>query len=261
MIRSSYFQVYGSADPESWRYRLNLPAPSSGLETIWADATDVIHLKYTTDKSRPWRGLSFIHKAATSGKLLAGLENLLANEASATSGHILAFPSGSLGEAEQGKKKSALNTLLSKLKASRGGTTAFQMASEPMALDSTKTAKVGVQNYRIGMETPQQITELRGPLRLSILAAAGIPPSLVSSDSATNTREAFRLFVYSRVMPLARVVATELSLKMNDKIMFNFSALKASDVSGRSRSYKALIDAGMPAAQAGIVAGVTGEAE
>ena len=97
LVRSSYQTVYGGFDEADWFYQLNLPAPSSGLQTVFSEAENVLHPKYSVDRSRPWRGIGPLGRAVQSGKLLAALESMLSNEAAATSGYLLSFPSGSLG--------------------------------------------------------------------------------------------------------------------------------------------------------------------
>ena len=111
LVRSSYQTVYGGFDEADWYYQLNLPAPSSGLQTVFSESANVIHPKYSVDRSRPWRGIGPLGHAFQSGKLLAALENLLSTEAAATSGYLLAFPSGSLGgdAAEKRNPPSALS--------------------------------------------------------------------------------------------------------------------------------------------------------
>ena len=259
LIRSSYFQVYGEYDPETWRYRLNLPAPTSGLKTLWADETDVIHLKYSSEKQRPWRGVGPVQKATTSGKLLAALEQMLGNEAAATSGYLLAFPSGSLGGTEGEKKKSALGSILQGLKNSKGGTAGIQLGAEPMDLEATKTAKPGIQSVRVGMDVPEAVAELREPVRLSVLSACGIPPGFTSAQSATNMRESYRVWVFSRILPLAKIVQAELSRKLNEEIELNFEDLAAADTQGRSRAFKSLVDGGMNEEIAARICGFSGE--
>ena len=125
-----------------------------------------------------------------------------------------------------------------------------------------KTAKPGLDVTRIGADFPTAVAELREPVRLSVLACCGIPAAFSTSQTSTNWRESFRSFVFARVMPLSEIIAEELSVKLDERISFDFDALSAADVQGRSRAYKSLIDGGMPAAHAAMICGFSrGEKE
>ena len=89
-----------------------------------------------------------------------------------------------------------------------------------------------------------------------VLGACGIPPSLVGKDTSTATREAFRIFVFSRILPLAKKVSHELGMKLNEPgLSLDFADLAAADIAGRARSYKALIESDMPASHAAAIVG------
>ena len=75
-------------------------------------------------------------------------------------------------------------------------------------------------------------------------AACGVPMSLIDPASAASNREGFRQFLFGSVLPLARLVETELSEKLGGTITLSFKRLMASDTQGRARSVKALVDSG-----------------
>ena len=57
--------------------------------------------------------------------------------------------------------------------------------------------------------------------------------------------------------PVARVVASELGAKLDvPGLAFDFSALFASDLQGRSRAMKALVQSGLPLADAVSLTGL-----
>ena len=81
----------GGADPRSWHYSLELPGPS-GNETRSLPAEGVVHSRYSTLPSTPWRGQGPFQSASLTGALLANLEKTLAAEAGAPSGYVLPTP-------------------------------------------------------------------------------------------------------------------------------------------------------------------------
>ena len=100
--------------------------------------------------------------------------------------------------------------------------------------------------------------ELRTQSALDVLAACGVPASLVvASADGTGQREAWRRFVLASVVPLARSVTTELRVKLDSPMLsLGFSSLYGHDLSGRARALAALVTAGVPLAEAQTIAGL-----
>ena len=57
-------------------------------------------------------------------------------------------------------------------------------------------------------------------------------------------------------IPVAKMVAQELSEKLETAVSLDLSALHASDIQGRARSFKSLVDGGMPIAEAVSLTGL-----
>ena len=132
------------------------------------------------------------------------------------------------------------------------------MGAEPMDLESKSTARPGITKTRIGADFPEAVAELREPVRLSVLGCCGIPPAFSSGQSATTMRESYRIFIFARVLPLAKIVSHELSKKLNEKISLNFDDLAAADTQGRARAFKSLVDGGMNENHAAMICGFEG---
>ena len=94
---------------------------------------------------------------------------------------------------------------------------------------------------------------------MSILSACGIPVDLVSKSEGTASREAFRRFLHTSIDPVARLVAQELSEKLETDVTLDLSSLHASDVQGRARAFQSLVGGGMPIAEAAAVTGLIGD--
>ena len=56
-IEASTWDIEGGADPDTWRYRLDLSGPSS-TETVTRSRAAVLHFRLNGDPRTPWRGLS-----------------------------------------------------------------------------------------------------------------------------------------------------------------------------------------------------------
>ena len=113
------------------------------------------------------------------------------------------------------------------------------------------------QSRRIGISPPAEVVDLRSSAGLSILAACGIPIPLVAekSDSA-SLREAMRQLVYMSIMPVARIIERELQRVLELELRLDFAALNAADIMGRARSFKSLVDGGLPIPEARSLTGM-----
>ena len=74
---------------------------------------------------------------------------------------------------------------------------------------------VDLKAQRIGPEPTAAQVELFKVSREDVLAACGINPSLVMDAQGTAQREAYRQFLFGTVAPLGRMVAAELSEKLD----------------------------------------------
>ena len=97
------------------------------------------------------------------------------------------------------------------------------------------------------------------PLTGLKLRACGIPVELISKGEGTASREARRRLLHGTIDPVARIVAQELSAKLETDVTLDLSALHASDVQGRARAFSSLVSAGLPIAESASVTGLIGE--
>ena len=90
-----------------------------------------------------------------------------------------------------------------------------------------------------------------------ILAAAGCPSSLLLRADGTLAREEMRRFLHSTISPVARTIAGELADKLDTpNLALDFSALFASDLSGRARAFGSMVLGGMAVERAAALAGL-----
>ena len=83
----------GSAEHESWTYRLTLPGPSI-TTTVRASAEQVVHIRQNSDPTCPWRGRSALEVAQSSGVLAATLVHALSAEGEVPITRIIPQPPG-----------------------------------------------------------------------------------------------------------------------------------------------------------------------
>ena len=90
------------------------------------------------------------------------------------------------------------------------------------------------------------------------LARWGCPISLLTDADGVSQRESWRRFIWGSCAPLSRIIGHELSAKLDlrDGLKFDWSALYASDITGRAAATRRLVEAGMPIAEAASITGL-----
>ena len=78
----------------------------------------------------------------------------------------------------------------------------------------------------------------------------------MDKSEGTGQREGFRRLLHSTVMPLAKIVSEELTLKFETPISLSFDGLFAADLAGRARAFQSLVGGGMAVEKAAALAGL-----
>ena len=109
---------------------------------------------------------------------------------------------------------------------------------------------------RIGADPPAALVTQEERASMEVYAACGVPPALFAVGEGTAQRERYRRFLHGTVAPLARIVAAELSAKLDGDVVLNFDSLFAADLSGRARAFQSLVKGGIAPDRAAGLAGL-----
>ena len=120
-------------------------------------------------------------------------------------------------------------------------------------------AKVDLKTQRFGAEPPASLVELLSASSQEVYSACGFNSALWGGSQAAGTREAWRLALFSVLSPLGRLVESELKAKLDDEVSLTWTELRASDLSGRARSFQSMVNGEMAVADAIAVAGLMTE--
>ena len=236
--RPAEYDLTGSPDPATWRYRLRYIGPTRD-STAPGTVADVVHIRLNEDARAPHCGVSPILAAADTAGALAGLERALRLESAAVSGYVI--PSAS-AEGMDAESFTALKTDLSKL---AGGTRIVPSLGPRAGDPQGRSGDADWKAQRIGLNPPSSVIDLRTSAGLGVMAAAGIPLPMVSERAdATALREALRQFVHVTLQPVLRIVGAELSRVLELEVSLDLAPLAAADVQGRSRAFRALVGNG-----------------
>ena len=241
--------ITGTYDPDTWTYRLNLPGPSE-TATRYVGGHQVLHPRYQVDPERPWRGVGPVESAAIAGRLSAELANALADETAGTRGALLPIPVDGEDPTVE-KLKADLKTLRGNLAVVESQTTGNWTAdNRPPPRDGGWTPQ------RIGANPPGPLVELQAMATREIWAAVGFPAALFSPSDGSASREAWRQVMFGVISPLGELVAEEITDKTGVAIELTWAELRASDITGRSRAFASLVEAGASFDSAATTAGL-----
>ena len=239
---TSSWDVRGSDDPETWRYHVTLPGPTS-TRTVTLDAASVLHFKYAPHPSRPWKGRPPIQLACDTARVAGLLETATAGELNFTQQQVLTPRRGagdyavvdSLGPDTIDKIVNAV--------AEHVGTGAFVIPADVTA-------------QRLGPEPPDSFPLLRDRLENSLLALHGIPPALIAARGTGQAmRESFRQLLHGLLKPLGAILAEELKAKLDPDAALSFDALRAGDIAGSARAFGSLVTGGLTPQSAAAIVG------
>ena len=223
-------EVLGTS-PHRWHYRLDIPAPEA-LIRRFRPAESVVHLKYAPTTAEPWRGNGPVQNSQTSRSLAAALELRLSEEARTPTGYVVPTPDAAQDSGLQSdlKRMKGGNVLVPSMRAddiTGGGT--------PPRNDWTP--------QRLGVNWPASLQGMRADVSDHIAAAAGVPAALLARQTdGSGRREAWRIFLFSTIAPLGRILLDELRSKLDTPdLTFDWKELQASDVQGRARAFASMV--------------------
>ena len=248
LLQSYSWDIVGHADPQTWRYSLELPGPS-GNETRNLPAEGVVHCRYSTAPSAPHRGVGPFQAGSLTGALLANLEKTLAAEAGAPSGYVLPTP-------RDGADTAALQA---RMKTLRGHVGLVETMANAWGQGSTLAPRGPEwRPVRFGADFPDTLRQTRMDAAEAVVSTC-LPPGLAFGNTdGTAAREATRRWFHTSVAPMGKKVANELGLKLDmPELTLSFPELEAfaSDSVGKARTVGQLVGAGVDLDEALVSAG------
>lgn len=247
LVPCASWDVHGDWDPATWRYDVELAGPSRTF-TATRPGASVVHARWSVEPSRPWKGVGPLATAGLSSELLSSIETRLGQEAAAPVAQVIPAPSAGAETA----------TLRKRIKDAKGGLALVPtMAGGGWTGDVSAAPQRDWRMARLGANPPESLRALRTDVGRGVATACGIPADLIEAGTdASGQREAYRRWLWASVVPVGRLVAAELSDKLDASIAFSFERLGAGDLTGRTRAFQQMVAGGMEQAEAARIAGL-----
>ena len=257
LVPASTWSVEGGYRPSTWRFEVTLPGPS-GSEVVRRPNEGVVWVPWAVDAARPHKGISPLTFAASTGRLLAGLDRNLADEAGMPTTHVVPIPTNPKKDTEdEGEDDDQLAQLGSDLVKGRGSTVFVETTAAGWDEGSAAAPKTDWVVRRLGANVPDTSVRLRNDIEMCVLLACGIPTGISGAHvDGSAAKEALRRWLHVGVAPVGRLIAEELSRKLETEVNLDFRDLFASDVAARARSFHILRQSRITAAAAAEVVGL-----
>ena len=247
------YDIQGTYDPVTWRYRLDLSGPS-GTWSVNARPDNVLHVTYMVEAERPWRGVAPLDVATSAGTLNAETNTALLEEASGPRGSLIAVPKDGGSE--------TLDTLKAQLKILKGKAALLETTAGGFGQGQAQAPRTDWKPQRLGANPPDALVSLRNDADRLVLATLGVPVGLLEKVDGAAMRESWRQLLHATIAPLGRMVETELRNKLDaPALTFSWSELRASDIAGRARAFGSLVNGGMEIDKALAVTGLLSQEE
>ncbi len=245
LVEAATWTITGGPNPATWQYETTRAGPSAtATRTLPADA--IAHVMYEHDPNEPWRGRSPLHGCEVSAQLLNRVEARLSEEANTPGGYLLPMPDPT-GSAK----------LLGDLQDIKGGLVGVETMATGWDQGRQSAPPAEWTPRRMGFNPPEVAVMLRDSTAREVLAACGVPTSLLGDAPGPAHRELFRQFLHSTIQPVSLILAQTLGEALDvPDLAFNFDRLMASDLQGRARSFQSMVGGGMDVERAAALSGL-----
>lgn len=193
----------------------------------------VMHCRLNVDM-QSGMGRSDLEIAYSTRDFIRSLEKNLADEAQDSSGYVIPTEHYQDGD---------LKTLITNIEGAKLMAPP-ESSSFLQSPGQSRSAQYDWMQKRIGFAAPEVVRQWYESARLTALAVLGVPASLHSPVDASAMREGWRVYIFTVVDPISRLLE-QAAARCGLELDMNFDRLMASDVQNRSRAYKQLVDANM----------------
>ena len=227
------------AHPSTWTVRATLYGPSTSETRIYP-WEGVVFLTWGKTTGAPYRGRPVTQWAKHTAKLSAELERSLADESSGPITNLVPVP--------EGLDDPQMVSLATKIKNARGKVS-YPETNAGGAGERGGRPDRDWKPERLGPTPPAGAVELSDKAFSRMLAAFGCPPSIFMDSDGTAQREGLRRWHLSTVKPIARLIESELSRKLETAIKLKFDSYPL-DMVSRATVVDKLVRAGVSVAVA-----------
>ena len=251
LIPASSWHFEGDHDPDSWTVRVTAYGPSTS--TTWnIPAASVVFVRWGSTPGQTYTGIGPLSWAHTTARLQSESERSLADEAGGPLAQLLSIPQ----DGGDGGEDDPLAMLKADIAKARGKALFVETSAAGWGEGRASAPQRDWQASRLGPQPPESMATIAEQTFKTVLAACGCSVAMFDDSDGTSKREAQRVFLHGTVRPLGRMLAAELSAKLETEIVLNFDGLYMHDLAGRAQAFQKMVAGGMAADKAAALSGL-----
>ena len=237
-----------------WRARVTSYSPTNSYSRMLPrDA--LVFLKWGTSAGIQYRGTSPRQWASLTSRMLANTEKSLGDEASGPNAMLIPLPIDPGEDENDEEGDSYIAGVTRSIGAAKGGALLLETTAAGYGEGMSAAPRRDWESKRLGPNPPAALVALQAQIFNQTLAASGCPPSLFTDADGTAQRESLRRFHLSTVLPLARILEHELTMRLETDVKLKFDTY-ALDMAGRAQAFAKLVAGGMELDRAAAISGV-----
>ena len=257
LIPASSWHWEGTHDPATWTVRVTCYGPSSS--TTWnLPAAGVVFLTWGSTPGQPYIGTGPTDWAHVTARLNAAAEKSLADEAGGPVAQMLTVPEGAGGDDDS--DGDPLATLRTAISGAKGKALLLESTAGGYGQGRTEAPRKDWIASRLAPAPAEGLVAVADAAFARVLAATGTPAALFDDSTGTARKEATRFWFLNTVLPLARVVETELTAKLDAPVKLKFD-LHFTDLQSRAATFQKLVAGGVAVNEALVTAGLLADGD
>ena len=240
----------GAEREHTWTARVTTYGPSSS-HTRLLGRDRLVFVRWGTSPGTRYRGQGPTTWAHLTARLQGEVERSLADEAAGPLAQILPVPQDGGDDSDDDPLKS----LKADIKAARGKAVLTETTAAGWGDGRQAAPMSDWKPNRLGPAPPEALVKVAEDAFSRMVAACGANVSLFTDADGTAQREAWRRWHLGTVQPLAKLLAHELTVRLETDVKLRLDKYPT-DLAGRAGAFKALVTGGMEVAQAVATSGL-----
>ena len=237
---------------DGWQARVTTYGPGSS-HTRLLGRDRLVFVRWGTSPGTRYRGQGPTSWAHLTARLQGEAERSLGDEAAGPLAHILPVPAAVGGDDDT--DDDPLAPLRADIGAARGKAVLTETTSAGWGDGKAAAPMLDWKPQRLGPNPPESMVAVADAAFSRMVAACGASVSLFTDADGTAQREAWRRWHLGTVQPLAKLLAHELTARLETTVSLRLDKYPT-DLAGRASAFKALVTGGMAVTEAAAVSGL-----
>ena len=249
----NFDNVQAGESEASWMARVTTYGPSTS-QTRLLGRERLIFARWGTSPGTRYRGQGPTSWAHLTARLQGEAERSLADEAGGPIAQLIPIPMDG-GDGEDGDFLAAMKQQIAN---ARGKALTVETTASGWDEGKAAAPQSDWKQQRLGPQPPDGMVNVSKDAFNRMIAACGCSPALFDDSDGTSKREALRQWHLGTVLPLARMLETELAARLDVPVKLKFDLYNV-DLAGRAQAFQKLVAGGVSVNEALVTAGLLAE--